>query len=478
MENSNRNLYIVIAVAVIAILGIIFFLESTELSSDDVNATVDARVALILTDADFDATSQAQIADFDATSQAQLADFDATSQAQLDDFDTMSQAQLGDFDATSQAQVADFEATNQADGTQIAQNVESIVSQERELVLTDVAEAYPSNTPSPIPTATPSPTATDPFRSQAGLEFWDTSELVIASATGDFNKMLWSADSQTIFADVYTGETHELRFYDRDLSDDYQVVGTTADYANDMKWSPDGRYIAIIDTTRELYVVDVMAMTMVDTTSITDLEIEVLAWTPDSAYLIGTSEEAVYSMDGTTFKELDDDDLEETSYNSLSFYPDEPLLLATQGDGVQLFEVQDDGDLDSIDSARIFQSILIDEIRISPTGDLLAMTEIYENSIHIWSIAPEESPLRRFQNVLPNYGDFIITMEWSPNSEFLVAAGEDNVARIWYVRESRLIYDLNHGTTIWDAQWANDGTLGIATPNGLYLWSLALNVAE
>jgi WD40 repeat protein len=58
---QNRNIYITIALAFIVLLGIILFKDNSGLSNEDLNATVDARVALLLTEQNLSGTSEAQI---------------------------------------------------------------------------------------------------------------------------------------------------------------------------------------------------------------------------------------------------------------------------------------------------------------------------------------------------------------------------------------------------------------------------------
>jgi hypothetical protein len=75
-QNSNRNVYIAIIVAFGLLLAIIVILNRQQLNSDDLNATVDARVAAILTEEGFSGTQEGRIA-----SALEIGQFDATSQA-------------------------------------------------------------------------------------------------------------------------------------------------------------------------------------------------------------------------------------------------------------------------------------------------------------------------------------------------------------------------------------------------------------
>src|SRR5688572_9016732 len=145
MMSSNRTVYAVITVVALALVVVMLLLINTSrLTDEDFSATVDARVA--------DALTQQGIQPTAAAVQTQAAqDFEATSQANI--AAALTQQGIQPTAAAVQTRAAQNEATSQANIAATELQINETIAAQPASVLTQVAELYPSATPTDTATA-------------------------------------------------------------------------------------------------------------------------------------------------------------------------------------------------------------------------------------------------------------------------------------------------------------------------------------
>ena len=456
MENNNRGIYIAIFIVFIVLLGIIIYLESTDLSSEDADATVDARVVAILTDADYESTYQTQI---------------------------------DSVNATGESQIANLSGTNEARETQIALDFPSTAEAQRGLVLTDVAIAYPSETMTPSPTATPTSTATATITSTPTLTPSPTprnpdtdapirenvvvSNLLLNKLENGYVDFAWSPDETQFATSFFTSTAGELRVYNSNDLTDYQTIIDLDRGARQISWSDDGRFIAVSDISEMIRIVDTETWEELHSFPTDEVVFDFL-WTADSQYLIGVTAGELYVWDVESAKLSHTYELNESNFTDLDWNEDFSYFAVSDNRDFEYLSIEGNGHIKELDDLSPDIDNRIMSLDISPDGQFIAISVDELEEILLWNIADESETF-----LFDGHSDTIHMVSWSPNSEYIVTSGADGVARVWEVASNRLIYILNHGdNNVWESHWASDGTLVTNSQRGLYFWNLNIELAN
>lgn len=449
MQNENRNIYIIIFLVFIILIGIIFYFESRRLSSEDMEATVDARVGIVLTDSDFDSTNEARL------TQA-VENFGVTSQAQVDD---------------SRQSIA---STNEAQSTQAAESFHITAEAQRPIILTNVALAYPSdtptstdtptNTPTSIPTNTftPTNTPTNTATATSSSQNVESSGFIIGSIDFISREFAISPDGSEI-----VGADHNNELFIFNLATvQARSLGQALGSVTAIDWSPDGQYIAVADMNKNLIIWDVNIQEEVYSYS-SSIIINELIWSPDNEYLgaIGRNRLFVWSRPafllplsrGVSISSINE------SFSWLSF---QGVIAVAAGDAVRLFRV--DGQNSNLVVPDTRGAIFV---TWSPSGSLFATADDDEK-IYI-----QRSGMGRIEHTLSGHRDDILYISWSPNSRYIASASEDETVRVWDVETGELLYILNHRITVSSVKWSPDGSYLASSALGVTLWDLPIDAA-
>jgi WD40 repeat protein len=378
---QNRNVYLSIAAVFVILLGTIFFLEAQRLSPENLDATIDARVA---------------------------------------------QANAGQ-DATIDARVA------LALASETEEDVLSTIEAQRPLVLTDVALAYPSETPRPSDTPTLVPTATSLVPQAPSLREFPGVELV-ESIT---NIGAFAVNPEGSYFAVSGGNV--LRFYNLftyELLQEYEFEAAV----NQIAWAPRYNRIAAADISGK-----VLIWVFGEGTPMLSLETEAtltdLHWSPDGNQLITANDNQLrfWAMQGSLTKEFAVG-LEPSVEWGLMIWP----IAVRDNDGLFTMTVR-------MTEPQPFENVEnpISAIDISPNGYDIAYADA-NNVVHIRTLN-ESEPRVSFDSPNP-----VRQIEWSADGNYLLLLEAPNQLRVRNASTGANVLNLQHSSEISTLLWSGD----------------------
>jgi WD40 repeat protein len=400
---GNRNLFVFI-VGFSVLLVLIFFFESRRLTTDDLNATVDARV-------------------------------------------------------------------------------EAILATQRPLVLTDVALAYPSETPTATatstltytPTATWTPTAT----ATVTPTYTPTATVSITPIAQNIASTQFLVQTLDFVSPYFALSPNSLELVGLDaaqqilhvnLSDNtIQSVGRVSDWITSIAWSPNGRYLAVADIQKNITLHNLIDQEQQSIGS-PDLLVEQLVWSPNSTYLAGASSEIVYvwamfRLNAPFIQRL----LHPASRTTVSWQAQDDFFGATVNDGVQISRViRRAFDLTSI-LPNTTSAILVEW---SPTGTSFA-TATTDNQIRI-----HRNALGTVLLTMTGHEAIIHDISWSPDARYIASASGDTTVKVWDVQTGEVLFVLEHPASVMQVAWTFDGRYLITGANEIFVWEFPLNIGN
>jgi WD40 repeat protein len=453
---NNRTVYLAIAVITIAlIVFVLLYVNSTRLTDDAFDATVDARVAILLTAQGVDATSQAQIAN--ALTEQGIA---ATSQAHIE----AALTEQG-VDATSQAQIG-VALTREGIGATIAAQPPALLTQVAHFYPSDTATPTytatntatatftPTNTPTATNTLTPTPRITvTPVNMNTPRLFSETSGLQVA----------WSPDGKYIVMDDLDGNIIIFNASNR------RVLHTLAlgyDYANNLSWSADSRFV--------------LAATSGDWLTLIEAETGTIA----AEYSPGSLDNGLFSSDGKTILTATYGEVRivdaftgttlgsvEASSSSAVWLSDDYIAYA-QFDELVLAHVGAQGSRVRIeDNAVVYHSgDYISILSVSHNRQYLAVAD-NRHRITIFQIMENGVSLKFIKTLATVRGD-VRTVRFSPTDALLAVAYTDNHVRVWDIATGDMRFQLDHAYNVYALDWSPDGRRLITKDVYAYLWDL------
>ena len=383
---QNRNLYLSIAAVFLVLLGIIFYLEAQRPSSEAINATIDARVAL----------------------------------------------------------------SNEL--------LQSTVVAQRPLILTDVALAYPSETPSPTatatftasptpldpPTQTPTPTATPlQLRGFRGIEVLED-----INPTG-----VIALDNFTVYFAV--SESNILRVYDFDAFQVLWEVETISPITH-LAWSTtDNRILSAHEDGH------VFLWRFNENEPLLSLELgqnlSDLIWSPDGTSFVTAvdNELNIWDLEGVLMNSIPVALQPKVVWRRLDRYP-----IVADSNGLSTLNL-------SIGSSQLISNIVLPVTLFDVAPDNINFVYVDANNIINRRTITIIQPAYR---LTPNAE--IISLDWSPDGESLVTTDSDNYLQVRDAATGSVSLSLQHSAPLVDARWTADNRHIFVITDFIYVFRL------
>jgi WD40 repeat protein len=481
---NNNRAYLAITTAAIALVAfVLLYVNSTRLSDEAFDATVDARVAVLLTAQGVDATSQARIEA--ALTEQGIA---STSQARIEAAVTAQGAV-----ATSQAQIA-AALTQEGIGATIAAQSPAL--------LTQVAHFYPSETNTPTSTPTDTPTATytpsatftptntatststptntathTPTNTPTLTPSPDEAAFVITElpASNDISSRseVMSEDDIWLLSLSPDNDKLAVNYFDTtigivDLANGNvePILEGLPHLANFMSWSPDSERLAAAPYQEDAYDASTMFVwnaetgqvvhRLTATGAIFDAE-----WSPNGNYLAGVAN-TLYIWDGHTSQVRAVNPVDGTSiaWAELSYLMYADIRGIWRSELTNLSSQVRLSDREHIVTLRNYSY----ELTTSPNNTYIAGA--IERRIFIARVLGESSTLN-----LEGHEDIVYGLAWSPNERWLASVSSDRTLRFWDVTTGAEVYQIQYPETTFSVVWLDDDTLILASDN-LYVVQL------
>lgn len=196
--------------------------------------------------------------------------------------------------------------------------------------------------------------------------------------------------------------------------------------------------------------------------ALTELRINSLSWAPDDSVIIGGSSDGAWLWDPQTSDVIMALDLEHGA-QSFSWSPDRQYFTSSDNGGeLRIWEKAKDWQLSNI----LFTfNDTIREAAWSPDGRWIANTAAY--TVYIWDVETGE-----LVHNLKGHKELVGHIEWSPESNHLASTSDDKTIIIWDIEAGSKRMTLYHNTYVSSAAWSPDGTM-IASGDSdgfIHLW--------
>jgi WD40 repeat protein/serine/threonine protein kinase len=283
----------------------------------------------------------------------------------------------------------------------------------------------------------------------------------------------FSPDSQQV---VSASEDHTVRFWNAQTGEQafppYRHNGTL--YAVD--FSPDGLKVVTASGDGSACVLDTRTGTPVFPLLKHEGAVYCATFSPDGTRI------ATASADGKACVfDADTGELVATPFvhagpvNSVAFSPDGQQLAAAMESGqARIWDVKSGQEKHRF---RLNGPVRI--VLFSPNGECLAATTFERHEIGLWQVQvwnvesgqPFTSPLL--------HQNRIYSLEFSPDSQRIVTATANNVARLWEITTSKELFQLRHSSLVYSAAFSPDGSqvLTASVDHTARLWDAATGAA-
>jgi WD40 repeat protein/uncharacterized caspase-like protein len=247
-------------------------------------------------------------------------------------------------------------------------------------------------------------------------------------------------------------------------------------FVNDVKLSPDGKYLATAsgDSTVKLW--DVRTGQLIKTITAHTSEVFDLAFSNDGLYLATASKDTtaiIWSLPSLRQVHIlmghygDLTKIEDTGWiHAVSFSPDNRLLATGAWDKkVIIWDVK---------SGKPLQTLKVDggvtSIAFSPNGDYLASgTWAGHNKVIVWKIST-------WQKILTLEGHLgeITSLSFSPDSKLLASGSKDGTFHVWSMKEGISLYEKTFGrlNDVYIAFHPDGKSMATGSSEGVKFWQV------